>query len=185
MKIRNQRVTRRQALARLGLAAGAAYAAPALFGLSRAHAASSASAASAASAASPASPASAASPASSASPASTPSGAELPEGENKADGCTLGTVPEHATISQTDMRNAQRAIDRENAMPLRQVVAKVKKTPPWSPDQCWFFRTVRQADLSAENGFLRWCSANRHCACRIGAYCRGKRLLDAHSDCRR
>ena len=130
MKIRNQRVTRRQALARLGLAAGAAYAAPALIGLSRAHAASSASAASAASAASPASPASAASPASSASPASTPSGAELPEGENKADGCTLGTVPEHATISQTDMRNAQRAIDRGNAMPLRQVVAKVKKRHP-------------------------------------------------------
>ena len=155
MKIRNQRVTRRQALARLGLAAGAAYAAPALFGLSRAHAASSASAASAASAASPASPAVRCVPGiKPLGPASTPSGAELPEGENKAGRLhTWGTVPEHATISQTDMRNAQRAIDRENANAVAPSRGQSKKTPPWSPDQCWFFRTVRQADLSAENGF--------------------------------
>ncbi len=110
-------ISRRQALARLGLAAGAAYVAPAMTGLSRAQASSGSSGSSAASPASPASQAS------TTSQPSQPSGAE-------DDGCQLGTVPEHATISRSDMRDAQRAISQGRALPLREVVNQVKKRHP-------------------------------------------------------
>ncbi len=117
-------ISRRLALARLGLGIGAAYCAPMTVGLSRAHAAST-----------PSSP----SPPSSATPPSAPTQASAPEappgeGEEANDlqssYCSHPSGAERATISRRDMQRAQAAVNRGEALPLREIVSIVQRRHP-------------------------------------------------------
>ena len=129
MSRRQNPISRRQALARLGLGISAAYCAPALTGLSRAAASSSPSASSAAS------PASSPSPPDPASAPSAPSGASggQPNSGPKPrarTGCSAPSGAERASISRRDMTRANAAVARGAALPLRQIVTTVQKRHP-------------------------------------------------------
>ena len=129
----NTTLTRRAALARLGLAVGAVYCSPILTQLSSAQAASAPSAPSSPSAASPASAPSAASPA---SPPSSPSG---PSNDTSTDrdrqdqstgGCSAPSGSEGITISRRDMTRANDAVARGDAKPLREIFGIVQRRHP-------------------------------------------------------
>lgn len=137
----NTTLTRRAALARLGLAVGAVYCSPILTQLSSAQAASAPSASSSPSAASPASAPSAASPA---SPPSSPSGPgnNSPSGpgnnsstdrdrqDQSAGGCSAPSGSEGITISRRDMTRANDAVARGDAKPLREIFGIVQRRHP-------------------------------------------------------
>lgn len=141
---RSKRITRREALTRLGLGAAGVYMAPSLTGLSMARAASSSSPASPASRAtppSPASPASRPSPASGPSPvskSSTPSapsgptnrGGSEPSGPSGPGKCKRSAISGDAQISRRDYKRAQRAISRGEARPLNEVLSNVRAKHP-------------------------------------------------------
>jgi uncharacterized membrane protein YkoI len=129
----NTTLTRRAALARLGLAVGAVYCSPILTQLSSAQAASAPSAPSSPSAASPASAPSASSPA---SPPSSPSG---PSNDTSTDrdrqdqstgGCSAPSGSEGITISRRDMTRANDAVARGDAKPLREIFGIVQRRHP-------------------------------------------------------
>jgi uncharacterized membrane protein YkoI len=123
----NTTLTRRAALARLGLAVGAVYCSPILTQLS------SAQAASAPSAASPASAPSAASPA---SPPSSPSGpgnntsTDRDRQDQSTGGCSAPSGSEGITISRRDMTRANDAVARGDAKPLREIFGIVQRRHP-------------------------------------------------------
>ena len=145
----NTTLSRRAALARLGLAVGAVYCSPILTQLSSAQAASAPSAPSSPSAASPASAPSAASPA---SPPSSPSGPgnnspsgpgnNSPSGpgnnsstdrdrqDQSAGGCSAPSGSEGITISRRDMTRANDAVARGDAKPLREIFGIVQRRHP-------------------------------------------------------
>lgn len=123
------RITRRAALARLGLAASGVYMAPAMLGLSKAHAASSVSAPSTQSPASPATPPSPPSPPSRPSPpsgATQPSQPTAPSGPSGAGSCARTTLPGGGQITRSDYERAQQAIARGDARPLREILESVQ-----------------------------------------------------------
>ena len=130
------KMNRRQAMARLGLVAGAAYCAPLVTQISRARAASGVSEPSAPSSASPPSPSPPA--ASSPSPPSSPSPSmptpSTPTSGTKttpaASGCSQPSGAERATISRRDMRRAEAAVSRGDAKPLREIVGIVQNRHP-------------------------------------------------------
>jgi len=115
-----RKITRREALRRLGLGAAAAYVAPSVMGLSAARA-------------------STPSPASAASAPSAPSGPSRARGGLSAPSspgtCRLPRDSGNITISQRDYTRAQKAISQGRAMPLREVLQKVAKTEPGRPVQ--------------------------------------------------
>jgi uncharacterized membrane protein YkoI len=129
----NTTLTRRAALARLGLAVGAVYCSPILTQLSSAQAASAPSAPSSPSAASPASAPSAASPA---SPPSSPSGpsnntsTDRDRQDQSAGGCSAPSGSEGITISRRDMTRANDAVARGDAKPLREIFGIVQRRHP-------------------------------------------------------
>ncbi len=141
---RNNRISRREALKRLGLGAAGAYIAPSLAGLSMARAASSSSPPSPASRATPPSPASPASRPSPVSRASAPSGPSRPSGPTGPNGsggsqpsgpsgpgkCKRSAISGDAQISRRDYQRAQRAISRGDARPLREVLSNVRAKHP-------------------------------------------------------
>lgn len=135
-------ITRRAALARLGLGAASVYMSPGIFGISVAHAASSVSGSSGSSDASAASPASAVSSPSAASTASSPSassGASRPSGSSRSAGSTWNSGPSRAgschqtslrdgaQITRRDYERAQQAILRGEARPLRDILTSVEQ----------------------------------------------------------
>lgn len=140
----DKRISRRAALARLGLAAAGSYVAPAMLGLSHARAASSSSPASKPSPASKASrpsPASGPSPASRASRPSASSGPSSPTSSGKTPGnsvsgpsgpgaCRQSSMSGNAQISRQDYKRAQRAIARGDARPLQEVLKTVQSKYP-------------------------------------------------------
>lgn len=118
-------ITRRAALARLGLTAASVYMAPGIFGVSVAHASSGVSAAS------PPSPASPASPPSPASNPSPPSGPSRPGSVNEnADSCRQPSLPNGGQITRQEYDRAQQAIQRGDARPLRDVLRTVEQDYP-------------------------------------------------------
>ena len=129
----NTTLTRRAALARLGLAVGAVYCSPILTQLSSAQAASAPSAPSSPSTASPASAPSAASPA---SPPSSPSGpsnntsTDRDRQDQSAGGCSAPSGSEGITISRRDMTRANDAVARGDAKPLREIFGIVQRRHP-------------------------------------------------------
>lgn len=129
----NTTLTRRAALARLGLAVGAVYCSPILTQLSSAQAASAPSAPSSPSAASPASAPSAASPA---SPPSSPSGpgnntsTDRDRQDQSTGGCSAPSGSEGITISRRDMTRANDAVARGDAKPLREIFGIVQRRHP-------------------------------------------------------
>jgi uncharacterized membrane protein YkoI len=129
----NTTLSRRAALARLGLAVGAVYCSPILTQLSSAQAASAPSASSSPSAASPASAPSAASPA---SPPSSPSGpgnnssTDRDRQDQSAGGCSAPSGSEGITISRRDMTRANDAVARGDAKPLREIFGIVQRRHP-------------------------------------------------------
>jgi uncharacterized membrane protein YkoI len=129
----NTTLTRRAALARLGLAVGAVYCSPILTQLSSAQAASAPSASSSPSAASPASAPSAASPA---SPPSSPSGpgnntsTDRDRQDQSTGGCSAPSGSEGITISRRDMTRANDAVARGDAKPLREIFGIVQRRHP-------------------------------------------------------
>jgi uncharacterized membrane protein YkoI len=129
----NTTLTRRAALARLGLAVGAVYCNPILTQLSSAQAASAPSAPSSPSAASPASAPSAASPA---SPPSSPSGpgnnssTDRDRQDQSAGGCSAPSGSEGITISRRNMTRANDAVARGDAKPLREIFGIVQRRHP-------------------------------------------------------
>ena len=129
----NTTLTRRAALARLGLAVGAVYCSPILTQLSIAQAASAPSASSSPSAASPASAPSATSPA---SPPSSPSGpsnntsTDRDRQDQSAGGCSAPSGSEGITISRRDMTRANDAVARGDAKPLREIFGIVQRRHP-------------------------------------------------------
>lgn len=116
------KMNRRQAMARLGLVAGAAYCAPLVTQISRARASSGVSEPSAPSPASPPSAPSSPSPS-----MSTPSS---PETASAASSCSQPSGAERATISRRDMRRAEAAVSRGDAKPLREIVNIVQNRHP-------------------------------------------------------
>ena len=155
-----KRISRRAALARLGMGAAGAYMSPAFVGLSQARASggSEASAASAASPASTPSPASAASPASGpsapsrASEPSRPSGPEAssgspvsgPSGPSGPGACRGSSLSGGAQISRQDYKRAQRAIARGNARPLQEILRNVQARYPGRTLQVGFSERGRR-----------------------------------------
>lgn len=142
---RTNRISRRAALARLGLGAASIYMSPVILGLSKAHAASSVSDASSPSPASPASPASSPSPPSRATPPSPPSAASSssgpsqptnPNGVSRSSGpsgsgsCRQKSLPNGGQITRSDYEQAQQAISRGDALPLREVLDSVQSRHP-------------------------------------------------------
>ena len=129
----NTTLTRRAALARLGLAVGAVYCSPILTQLSSAQAASAPSTSSSPSAASPASAPSAASPA---SPPSSPSGpgnntsTDRDRQDQSTGGCSAPSGSEGITISRRDMTRANDAVARGDAKPLREIFGIVQRRHP-------------------------------------------------------
>jgi uncharacterized membrane protein YkoI len=129
----NTTLTRRAALARLGLAVGAVYCSPILTQWSSAQAASAPSAPSSPSAASPASAPSAASPA---SPPSSPSGpgnnssTDRDRQDQSTGGCSAPSGSEGITISRRDMTRANDAVARGDAKPLREIFGIVQRRHP-------------------------------------------------------
>ena len=129
----NTTLSRRAALARLGLAVGAVYCSPILTQLSSAQAASAPSAPSPPSAASPASAPSAASPA---SPSSSPSGpgnnssTDRDRQDQSTGGCSAPSGSEGITISGRDMTRANDAVARGDAKPLREIFGIVQRRHP-------------------------------------------------------
>jgi uncharacterized membrane protein YkoI len=129
----NTTLSRRAALARLGLAVGAVYCSPILTQLSSAQAASAPSTPSSPSAASPASAPSAASPA---SPPSSPSGpgnnssTDRDRQDQSAGGCSAPSGSEGITISRRDMTRANDAVARGDAKPLREIFGIVQRRHP-------------------------------------------------------
>ncbi len=129
----NTTLSRRAALARLGLAVGAVYCSPILTQLSSAQAASAPSASSSPSAASPASAPSAASPASPPSPPSGPgnnSSTDRDRQDQSAGGCSAPSGSEGITISRRDMTRANDAVARGDAKPLREIFGIVQRRHP-------------------------------------------------------
>lgn len=132
-------ISRRAALARLGLGISAIYVSPAVTGLSAAHASSGPSDGSAPSPASPASAPSAPSrpsrpsgpsAASGVDAASTPSGAE--ESERRIE-CRVPGKNGGVRISRDDYQRVQRAIRRGEARPLREVLQETARKYPGQP----------------------------------------------------
>jgi len=125
---KDRRISRRAALARLGLGVAGAYVAPAFVGLSQARA----SGASGSSGSSSASPASSPSPASTPSSPSTPGvdGTSQPSGPSGPGGCRGSSFSGEVQISQRDYKRAQRAIARGEARPLREVLDAVRAEHP-------------------------------------------------------
>lgn len=135
-------ISRRVALARLGLGAATAYVSPVMLGLSMAHAASNSSEPSETSAPSPASspsPASAPSPVSAPSRPSSPSGPSQPEGGDNnsnisgpsdAGSCSQTELPNGGQITRREYERAQEAISRGEARPLREVLNNVETEHP-------------------------------------------------------
>ncbi|SFR32973.1 hypothetical protein SAMN04488005_0410 [Yoonia tamlensis] len=129
---KDHHITRRAALARLGLGTAAAYMSPAFLGLSKAHAASSATAPSAASNPSPASDPTAPSPP---TPPSTPSGPSQPSptrasGPSSAGSCQHPPLLNGGQITRAEYAEAQAAIARGDARPLREVLTNVQSQHP-------------------------------------------------------
>jgi uncharacterized membrane protein YkoI len=123
----NTTLTRRAALARLGLAVGAVYCSPTLTQLS------SAQAASAPSDASPPSPPSAASPASAPSSPSGPgnnTSTDRDRQDQSTGGCSAPSGSEGITISRRDMTRANDAVARGDAKPLREIFEIVQRRHP-------------------------------------------------------
>lgn len=128
-------ITRRAALARLGLSAASVYMSPGILGISKAHAASSVSTPS------PVSPATPPSPPSTPSPPSKPSGPSQPEnrtggrtsstsGPSTAGTCQQSSLPAGGQITRRDYARAQQAIARGDARPLREVLSGVQSRYP-------------------------------------------------------
>lgn len=133
------KISRRQALGRLGLALGAAYCAPLVVSASQARAASGSSPASSASRAStPSGPSPASEPSRASAPSSTsaPSspvrdnGTKSDAGNQLRTGCSQPSGASRATISRRDMQRAQAAITRGDAKTLREVVEIVQRNHP-------------------------------------------------------
>lgn len=111
-------ISRRAALARLGLTAASVYMSPGIMGISMAHAASSVSDASQSSAATPP------------SPPSPPSVVSATSGPSSAGSCQQTTLPGGANITRQDYARAQRAIQRGEARPLREILRNVQSRHP-------------------------------------------------------
>ncbi len=131
-------ISRRAALARLGLSAASVYMSPGILGISRAHAASSVSSPSPVSPATPPSPPSNPSPPSA---ASNPSGPSQPadraggsssraSGPSTAGTCRQTSLPGGGQITRQDYERAQQAIARGDARPLREVLNSVQSRHP-------------------------------------------------------
>jgi hypothetical protein len=136
-----KRISRRAALARLGLGAASMYMSPIILGLSKAHAASSVSIASSPSPASSTSTPNApsrATPPSAPSAASSPSGPSEPgsradigvSGPSGPGSCRQTALPDGAQITRRDYERAQQAISRGDAQPLRDVLNSVQSKYP-------------------------------------------------------
>lgn len=140
-------ISRRAALARLGLAVGGAYLAPAMVGLSAARAASNPSPPSAPSEPtaptppSPPSPVTAPTAPTAATAPSVVTAPSVPEtastsqaveisGPSGPGACRTSTISPNGTISHRDYERAQRAISRGEARPLRDVVSVVQSRHP-------------------------------------------------------
>ena len=115
------RISRRTALARLGLGAASIYMSPVIVGLSKAHAGSGVS---------QASPASPASPPSRASPPSPPSAASGASGPSGPGSCRQTSLPNGGQITRREYDRAQEAIARGDAQPLRDVIRNVQSRHP-------------------------------------------------------
>ncbi len=131
-------ISRRAALARLGLSAASVYMSPGILGISRAHAASSVSSPSPVSPATPPSPPSNPSPPSA---ASNPSGPSQPadraggsssraSGPSTSGTCRQTSLPGGGQITRQDYERAQQAIARGDARPLREVLNSVQSRHP-------------------------------------------------------
>ena len=112
------RISRRAALARLGLGAAGIYVSPVILGLSKAHAASSVSSSSAPSSSSPP------------SPPSPPSAPSSPSGPSGPGSCRQTSLLGGGQITRSDYERAQQAISRGDAKPLREVVGYVQSRHP-------------------------------------------------------
>ena len=133
-----KQISRRAALARIGMTAAACYVSPSFLGVSTAHAASSVTEPSQASAPTPPSAASPVSTVSSPTPPSnttsssspsqnTPSGAS---GPSSAGSCRHTAQLDGGQITRAEYEDAQDAIARGNARPLREVIDGVQSQHP-------------------------------------------------------
>lgn len=140
MTCANEKLTRRAALRRLGLAVGAAYCSPMLTGMSSAQAASSASSTTNPTPPSdPTAPTAPSTPSAVSSPSS-PSGAEnqggpgddgRDDGPNGSQGeCSGPSGSERIEISRRDMDLANDAVARGEARPLREILPIVQRRHP-------------------------------------------------------
>ncbi len=127
---RTNRISRRAALARLGLGAAGIYVSPVILGLSKAHAASSVSASSAPSLSSPPTPPSPPSAPSSPSGPSRPNDGTGLSGPSGPGSCRQTSLPGGGQITRSDYERAQQAISRGDAKPLREVVGYVQARHP-------------------------------------------------------
>lgn len=137
-------ISRRAALARLGLAVGGAYLAPAMVGLSAARAASNPSPPSAPSEPTAPTPPSPPSPVTAPTAPTAPSVVTAPSvpetapttqaveisGPSGPGACRTSTISPNGTISRRDYERAQRAISRGEVRPLRDVVNVVQSRHP-------------------------------------------------------
>lgn len=133
------KLSRRQALARLGLGATVAYMTPTLLGLSEARASSAPSRPSAPSAASP--PSSPSGPSNSTSSSSSRSGsASTPgvSGPSSLGKCQVVDGSEGVKISRNDFQRAQRAIRNGEARPLKEILDVTSRQYPGRPVRVGF-----------------------------------------------
>ena len=122
-------ITRRAALARLGLSAASVYMSPGILGISKAHAASSVSTPSPVSPATPPSPPS--KPSGPSQPESRTDGrTSRPSGPSTAGTCQQSSLPGGGQITRRDYARAQQAIARGDARPLREVLSGVQSRYP-------------------------------------------------------
>lgn len=149
-----EKLSRRQALARLGLGVTVAYVAPTLLGLSEARASSAPSPPSSPSAPSPASPASRPSAPSTALPPSSPSGpsestkstssgsssASTPgvSGPSSLGKCQVVDGTDGVRISRNDYKHAQRAIRKGEARSLKDILNVTNRQYPGRPVRVGF-----------------------------------------------
>jgi hypothetical protein len=137
-------ISRRAALARLGLTAASAYISPGILGISMAHAASSVS--------SP-TPPSPATPPSAPSQVSPPTGASQPEGRSRTSdqsdtgSCNQTALPDVGNITRQDYERAQHAIQRGDARPLREVIQNVQSEHPGKFLRVGYFESGRSPNF--------------------------------------
>ncbi len=135
-----RQISRRAALARLGLGAAAAYVAPSVAGLSYARASSEPSSPSTSSSPSQPSPSQSSTPSAPDPDPSQELGASATSGPSSAGGCKLPSELEKTQISESEYRRAQAAISRGDARPLGEILRNVRNEYPGKAVKVGFSR---------------------------------------------